>query len=375
MRTASGGIKYSGALAFGMLVCMLPILSAQDALVSSISGSVYVDGHLLEQAVEVSLEGADGATVARSFNSPSDIFTFSNVLLRLENSYYFVLRVPGFKKLRQRLDIFDLSSRGEGAYAFNRFVILQLERSVQDDDVERRTGPKTIPLRLLGRCASEEALREYKKGLECSAAANHDSAIAHFEKALDLEPGYYDAINRLGTEYLRAGRYFSAESMFNQANAINPEDPIPLTNLGILYFQEGEMSLSGTPEEAESFYGSAVEALERALRLDFRNPRTNYYLGAVLYRIGSYPRAEEFLTAALSLDARMCDAYVALSNLYCRQERYADALKQIEDCLKINPHPQNRKNIEEFRRRLLSLTGSQRQGPSQNKIESELAIQ
>jgi tetratricopeptide (TPR) repeat protein len=196
---------------------------------------------------------------------------------------------------------------------------------------------------------SSEARREYNLALQNIAAGDSRTARTHLEKAVELAPDYYDALNKLGVEYLRAGQYRKAEAILDRAHGINPNDPLPLTNLGILHFQEGEALAHAGSDGVEASYRKAVDLFEKALRLDPLSPRTNFHLGTALYKIGDYERAESLLINALAQDGQMHEARLTLLNIYTRQRRYDDALKQISAYLQANPDSPQRKQLEALR--------------------------
>jgi tetratricopeptide (TPR) repeat protein len=211
----------------------------------------------------------------------------------------------------------------------------------------------------------KKAVSAYEKALKCIEESDRASAIVLLETAVEIEPDFYDAVNRLGGEYLKAGIFRKAEKMLNRARQINPKDPMPLTNLGVLYYQEGEGVLSksrgtgeeGAPEPAEISFRKAAAVLEDALLLDPLQSKINYYLGTVLYRIGSFKRAEKLLLNAISFDARLREAHITLLNLYSRQKRYGDAVKQIQAYLKKYPDAPQRSRLEAFMAQIDSIPG------------------
>ena len=69
------------------------------------------------------------------------------------------------------------------------------------------------------------------------------------------------------------------------------------------------------------------------------------YLGAAFYKIGSYDQAESTLHRALELDSKLTDAEFMLLNVYTKQSRYAEALKQIDSFLKKNPKFEERSQV------------------------------
>ena len=75
---------------------------------------------------------------------------------------------------------------------------------------------------------------------------------------------------QLGGEYVRSGRYRDAEAMLDRARNLNPNDPLPLTNLGILYLKQGERLEFVAAVKADSgsdgpliFYDKAVEVFKK----------------------------------------------------------------------------------------------------------------
>ena len=152
---------------------------------------------------------------------------------------------------------------------------------------------------------------------------------------------------------IRLGKYEKAEATLNQARALNPKDPMNPTNLGALYFNEGDLESAAAGNDGshlgEGSYRKAVNVREEALGLDPHAPRANFYLGTALYKIGEYERAESLLTSALAADKNLLEAQLSLLNLYIRQKRYDAALEQISAYLEANPDASHREQIEKFR--------------------------
>jgi Flp pilus assembly protein TadD len=332
--------------------------AAQEAMVPSFSGELFADGRPVDRLIEVRLEAQDSSLIANAYTFGSSRFTFSDVTLRLDTNYFLVIKEYGFKELRYRLHLEDFvkDSSRPGIYHFRGFIILDLESLPPGKKAgeERITGPKAVDARQLKATISDEAQREYNLALEDAAAGDGKATLKHLEKAVELAPEYYDALNKLGVEYIKAGQYRKAEAILDRACALNPNDPLPLTNLGTLHFQEGESGALAVAGQAdadaiEASYRKAVDVFERALRLSPLDPRINFYLGTALYKIGAYERAESLLDNALTLDGRMHEARLALVNIYVRQRRYEEALRQISAYLEANPDSPQREELKALR--------------------------
>ena len=335
----------------------VPLLGiAQDMYVPSLSGRVLADGRPVNRMVEVRLEGMDSAIVATAHTLGNSEFTFRDVRLQSTQDYYLVIRDPGYKEARYRLYYQDFEEDALNKGIFTHIGIISINIESIPPEKDQIEGPKAVSVQQLTAEIPEKARKEYDKALEDIAADDSKSAVERLEKAIQLAPEYYDALNKLGVEYLKGRRYRKIEGVLNRAHDINKNDPLPLTNLGVLYFQEGEELASDKSgndatrlEEIEALNNKAVEALEKALLLDPLAPRVNFYLGTALYRVGSYERAESLLLNALERDGTLHQARMTLLNIYTRQQRYDAALEQINAYLEANPEAPQKEQLEAFR--------------------------
>jgi len=62
---------------------------------------------------------------------------------------------------------------------------------------------------------------------------NDEAAVNHYERALELHPGYLEAAVKLGTQHLRKGRYRESAANFNRAIEINDQLITAYVGLGI----------------------------------------------------------------------------------------------------------------------------------------------
>jgi tetratricopeptide (TPR) repeat protein len=338
-----------------------PLIAAnREVVVPLLTGDVFADGRPINKTVMIRLETLGSAIVATTYNMDHAKFTFRDLSLMLDDQYSLVVRDSGFKELRYDLNMNDFvaDSAFPGVYAFVGLITLNLESLPADNNQanKNRAGPRMVDARQLKAEISAEARREYNLAL-ADMSEGRKSALAHLEKAVELAPEYYDALNKLGAEYLKARQYRKSESILNRACALNPNDPLPLINLGILYLQEGEGLASsaavkpGNNPEDEC-YRKAVDAFEKARRLAPLAPRTALYLGNALYKVSAYEKAEAAFINALALDEKMHEARLMLVNIYIRLQRYDAALKQISVYLKSNPNAAQREQMEALKAKI-----------------------
>ena len=62
---------------------------------------------------------------------------------------------------------------------------------------------------------------------------NDEAAVSHYERALELHPGYLEAAVKLGTQHLRMSRFCEAAANFNRAIEINDQLITAYVGLGI----------------------------------------------------------------------------------------------------------------------------------------------
>jgi len=120
--------------------------------------------------------------------------------------------------------------------------------------------------------------------------AIYDSAIYHYNRALELYPGYEEVYEQLGLAYYHRGMDSAAFVNVEKALELNPNRSTAYNSLGTLYF------------EKRKDYNRALELYLEAVR---RNP--NYIdgwrnVGAAYGTLGQFPKAIEAFQQVLRLD-------------------------------------------------------------------------
>ncbi|MFO7732173.1 MAG: protein kinase [Candidatus Aminicenantes bacterium] len=82
----------------------------------------------------------------------------------------------------------------------------------------------------------------------------YDEALAHFDKALEIDPGYGYALNLKAYTYAEMGDLEKALKTFERYAAVQPSEANPLDSMGDLYFLTGKFGL------AREKYASALAA-------------------------------------------------------------------------------------------------------------------
>jgi tetratricopeptide (TPR) repeat protein len=179
---------------------------------------------------------------------------------------------------------------------------------------------------LLDDPSSAEALY----GLGSAYLNQHKTAEAResFEGATKLHSSYPDTLpnawNNLGLLAARDGKTDEAISYFQKALDLNPMLFVALENLGNAYRQQKR-------------WDDARVSLEKALSLNAEDAEANYSLGMVFAQMNDTDRAHEYLRKALELRPVYPEALNNLGVLYLRTQRPDEAVASFEECIRRAP--------------------------------------
>lgn len=311
----------------------------------AIRGRIITDARGSYSMIEVRFETDGGQPVGFAFADSNGEFTFQRTGFSGDQTLYVIVNLEGFKPYRERIGgVFGMST-------FDGLITIFLERETIVK--EARGGAPVVDLKQSRAKIPGKAVDEYEKGLSESSKGNASKAVERLERAIKLAPDFYEAQATLGVQYLRLQKFQDAEAALIRARDLSPKSAEPLMNLGTLYYQQGELqSDAGHPDEAVSTFQKAAGVLEESVR---RNPllaAAHSYLGAALYKTASYDRAESTLNRALELDGGLQNARLMLINVYSRQQRFKEALEQINTYLTKNPKSPQRPALEGIKQQI-----------------------
>lgn len=96
------------------------------------------------------------------------------------------------------------------------------------------------------------ARKEFERAAQAYRRHQVRESIGYLQKAVELDPGFVEAFNNLGTRWMEAQHPAEAAEAFRKALALDPATPVIRTNLAValLWLQQ--------PEEAERMARSAL---------------------------------------------------------------------------------------------------------------------
>ena len=80
----------------------------------------------------------------------------------------------------------------------------------------------------------------YDQGMAEFSLAEFAKAIECYRKAVEMDPGFFDAWHALGMAYLRAGQIQEAIVAGQRSVELNPNDMLAHTSLSMYYMKAGD---------------------------------------------------------------------------------------------------------------------------------------
>jgi len=141
---------------------------------------------------------------------------------------------------------------------------------------------------------------------------------------LELAGQDWERWNDYGIGLLLQGDLKAAELAFQKTTEIDPKNPDGWVNIGRVHVQEGDTS-------------GARQVLEKALALNPNLARANFFYGRALRSDGEYDRAIEAQRKVAAQYPRDRVVRNELGRLLFLKRRYAEAIKELEAVLDVDP--------------------------------------
>ena len=165
----------------------------------------------------------------------------------------------------------------------------------------------------------------FNLGLAHKGLGNNALAIQSFENASLCAPDSAEALNGNGLALLELGCEDKAEACLARAISLNPSDPAPLANLGLLRKNQKRLN------EAASLLIKAIN-LAPNIAVLYSN------LAGILNRLSLFPDAVSASKKALQLDANLADAWNNFSIALARLDQHTEAIEAASKAFALNPN-------------------------------------
>jgi len=315
---------------FFLIVAASAIAQAQN---SSISGNVF-DAQNRAPVSDLYVELLDrlGMTLGRTRIAGAGRFVFRG--LRAGDYQVKILTFgTNYQEVTQDVRLVSLPL-GNGRYSSDMAYV----------DIYLKLDPRKINVGSGGAASvvfvqevPDEARKLYKKGVG-QLEDKKDEGLDSLKKAIEIFPTYYDALDRLGTEYVLRKQYEEAATYLIKAVDINKRSYSSFYTLGVVSYNLKN-------------WQAAIEALRAALVINPQSINAHIFYGMVLRIDGNYEKAEKALLQAKSLSektAPVAEVHWQLALLYEKTARYKEAADELEQYLKIDRKVQNAEQIKKL---------------------------
>lgn len=251
-----------------------------------------------------------------------------------------------FKRLSE--GVFQVRVQTYGtSYVGGQIKRVQLERTRAFEQVDfvlvtKKTSSMTAtPGAIFTQEVPEPARKEYERGVALlRKPEQRKQGLESLKKSIELFPLYFDALELLGTEYIKEQEYELAIPVLTKAIEVNKRAYQSLHALSVAQY-----NLKQLPQ--------AVESMRRAITLNQGSINANLWLGMLLRQTAKLDEAETYLKQADQLAAaKSPEVHWQLALLFNQLKRYKEAADELELFLKTQPDAKDAELIKKLIQRL-----------------------
>ncbi|HUS13380.1 MAG TPA: tetratricopeptide repeat protein [Pyrinomonadaceae bacterium] len=327
---------------FGLLL-LAPsqLLSQTQPIIGQISGQVrYADSSQPAFNVLVRCDSISSGFCGQETTDRSGRFRFTGLD---RPQYTITVRVPGYIEQRQDVEL---------ATSPNAYLQFQLRP-------DGTAKPAASAASILDANVPAGAKKEYDQaaaGLATGKKEGIEEAVKHLEKAVGIYPNFVQAQLMLGTAYMDLGQLDKAEVALNKTRQLDPKAANALFALGELYLRQKK------DEDAEKFLVQGLELESRSYQAHLSLARVYLDMASKIkdetQARPSLENAYDHVNQSLKINPDLAPAHLLKGNLLLRVRRAADAQREFEEYLRLDPKgplaDQTRTVVEKIKKALES---------------------
>ncbi|HEU4934261.1 MAG TPA: tetratricopeptide repeat protein [Pyrinomonadaceae bacterium] len=194
--------------------------------------------------------------------------------------------------------------------------------------------PKTVKgvVSALDATVPPEARTRYDRALKLIDEQRADEAISELKAAIKIHPSYVKALNDLGVLFLKLNRLDEAAESLQTATKIDERFYVARLNLGIVLNRQHK-------------YEQAVSVLNNLYKVAPSLKGLRLALVEAWIGTGQLPLAEKALREAVGETqvpaVELVEIHYKLGVVLSRQDRYAEAVKELETATQLDPNAAN----------------------------------
>jgi tetratricopeptide (TPR) repeat protein len=307
-------------LLFAIYVLCVPVLAQRSQsgtgapMRTSIRGTVRdaVTHRVLERVV-LMIEDTQSGYAGQAETDSSGRFELQGLGA---TAYSINIRFPGYYEATQEVDL-----------STNPMAYLNFELRPKPGSAPPPVAPEGPEAYLNARLAAvpDKARKEFTKARELwQEGKDPQGCVDHLNKAVKIYPKFSDAYVLLASAYMRENKAADAKSALDKAIEVGPKVPEAWFTLGML-------------QSAQKDYAGAEKSLTEGLKLDDNAPQGHYELGKTYLALNRPDDAEQHAKKAAALQPNMAPVYILLGNIAWKKQDAAEALKEYQQYLKLDP--------------------------------------
>lgn len=302
-----------------------------QAAFNSISGHVSDDRRAPISDLQVELLNDVDSVIQRTKTDSSGLFVFRG----LSNGIYQVRVQPyetSYIGQTQRIQL-------ERTRAFEQVdFVLAMKRSASLTAAPGAVFVQEVP---------DQARKQYERAVALlQKAEQRKEGLETLKKAIELFPNYFNALELLGTEYVKQQEFEPAIPVLTKAIEVNSRAYQSLYALSIAQYNLKQVPL-------------ALESIRRAINLNQKSSSANLWLGMLLRQTDKLDEAETYLKQADHLaESKSPDVHWQLALLFNQLKRYKEAADELELFLKVQPDSKDKELIKKLIQQFRQKSGS-----------------
>jgi tetratricopeptide (TPR) repeat protein len=205
---------------------------------------------------------------------------------------------------------------------------------------KRSTEPSYAPGVVFVQKVPDEARKEFERGTALLEKRQKKDGMLALENAVKIFPTYFEALETLGSEYVKNENYDQAIPVLIKATEINRQAYQSLYPLSVAQYKLKQMP-------------QAVESMRRAIVINPQSVNANLWLGMLLRQVSKLDEAESYLKQADQLaERKSSEVHWQLALLLNDLKRYTEAADELELFLKTEPEARDKDLIKKLIQRL-----------------------
>lgn len=315
-------------------------------------GSLFAQGHTIRGKVRnaagvnvsrtsVALE-RNGAMVEQTVTNNEGDFTFSGLT---DTSYTVIVAAVDYNPASESVEFFRSAALDQPGELRTVEITLVLKEGVRPP----RAGINFV------QDVPPAARAAFEAGLKLSRENLIAEAIASYENAVKLFPGYFNARLNLANEYARQGKLQEAITNLEAARVVNPKDDRVYDLFARVMMQQRKYSVAAriygeatrlNPAETQYLIARATALIEQVVVIDAAPAKADEERSFAL------AEAERILAQALKQNEKLAEVHLQLARVYEKRSERKQAAEQLERYLRKAPTAKNAEQIKDAIRTL-----------------------